>query len=442
MQRPKTRFTKCGDIHIAYQVFGDGPIDLLYAQGWLSNVEYAWESPDYARFLTKLGRFARVIFFDKRGTGMSDRDVGVATLEERMEDINAVLDAVGSKTAVLFGMSEGGAICAQYAYAYPERVSHLIMYGSRPRYAWAPDFPLGQTDDVTEASISELIQNWGEPFSLTTGAPSVADDPAAAEWFAAYLRFSASPRAAAQVTRMNYEIDYRDILSEIRVPTLIIHRRNDQWCPVQHGQYLADHIPGARLRVLDGEDHIVWYGDQDKLIAEAREFVTGESASPTVVRTLFTVLFMDIVGSTNQLADMGDAKWNSILEQLDAVVGRRITGYSGQKVKHTGDGYLLAFSSPSNAIECARELIGDAGRLGLQAKIGIHSGECEQREDDLSGLAVHIAARIMDKAAPQTIFTSQTLKDLVAGSDAAFASMGQFSLKGVPGDWVLYSLEI
>ena len=441
MRRPKTQYAKCGDLHIAYQVFGDGPIDLLYAQGWLTNVEYAWESPDYARFLSKLGRFARVIFFDKRGTGMSDRDVGVATLDERSEDINAILDAVGSEKVALLGMSEGGAICSLFAATYPQRVSHLILYGSRPRYAWAPDFPSGATSEEIEDSISHLIANWGGAFELSTGAPSVADDPAAAEWFAAYFRYAASPRAAEQITRMNYMIDYRDILPAIRVPTLVLHREGDQWCPIECAHYLAEHIDDAKLQILTGQDHLVWYGDQDEVVNALKEFVTGERAPGAIRRTLLTVAFIDIVNSTDQLAAMGDERWRSILEQLDVSVERRVGGFGGERVKHTGDGYLLSFAGPTGAIECAREVRRDAERLGLECKTGIHTGECEHRDQDLSGLAVHIAARIMGVADAQMIATSQTVKDLVVGSGIEFRSLGKQDLKGVPGQWELHAVE-
>ena len=441
MRRPRTQYAKCGDLHIAYQVFGDGPIDLLYAQGWLTNIEYAWESPDYARFLTKLGRFARVIFFDKRGTGMSDRDVGVATLEERTEDINAIFDAVGSEKAALLGMSEGGAICSLFAATYPQRVSHLILYGSRPRYAWAPDYPMGTTGEEIENTISELIANWGGAFELTTGAPSVADDPAAAEWFAAYFRYAASPRAAEQITRMNYMIDYRGILPAIRVPTLVLHREGDQWCPVECAHYLAEHIVGAEIRVLPGQDHLVWYGDQDGIVNAVKEFVTGETAPTAIRRTLLTVAFIDIVNSTDQLAAMGDERWRSVLEQLDVTVERRVGGFGGQRVKHTGDGYLLSFAGPTSAIECAQEIRRDTERLGLQCKTGIHTGECERRGNDLSGLAVHIAARIMGVADAEMIVTSQTVKDLVVGSSVDFRSLGKRDLRGVPGQWELHAVE-
>ena len=438
--RPRTQYAKCGDLHIAYQVFGDGPVDLLYAQGWLTNVEYAWESPDYARFLTKLGRFARVIFFDKRGTGMSDRNVGVPTLEERSQDINAVLKAAGSEKVALLGMSEGGAICSYFAATYPERVSHLILYGSRPRYAWAPDFPSGETEEGIEASITELIANWGGAFELNSGAPSVADDKAAAEWFAAYFRYSASPGAAEQITRMNYKIDYRDLLPTIQTPTLVLHREGDLWCPIECADYLAEHIPSAQKRILPGHDHLVWYGDQDDVLNAVREFVTGEQTRVVTQRKLLTVVFTDIVGSTHKLSAVGDERWRSLLEQIEVLVSRRIAGYGGRRVKHTGDGYLLCFEGPTSAIECATEIRRDLEKLGLQSRTGIHTGECEQIGEDLTGLAVNIAARIMETSGAGAITGSQTVKDLVVGSETEFQELGQKELKGVPGLWVLHAI--
>lgn len=441
MQRPRTQYAKCGDLYIAYQVFGSGPIDLLYAQGWLTNVEYAWESPDYARFLTKLGRFARVIFFDKRGTGMSDRDVGIPTLEERSEDINAILQAVGTKKVALLGMSEGGAICSYFAATYPQHVSHLILYGSRPRYTWAEDYPIGRTDEEIETFISALIANWGGDFELKTGAPSVADDVAASEWFAAYLRYAASPGTAEKFTRMNYKTDYRDVLPSIHTPTLVLHRRGDQWCSLDCAEYIAEHIPGAEIKILSGDDHLVWYGNQDKVVNAIEEFVTGQRAQVANPRKLLTIAFIDIVSSTDRLTAMGDERWRSVLEQLDSRVSRRVNGFNGQQIKHTGDGYLLSFEGPTSAIECTREIKRDVEKLGLQCRTGIHTGECEQRGDDLSGLAVHIAARIMEEASAQMIATSQTVKDLVVGSGTGFQSIGVQELKGISGQWELYSVE-
>lgn len=441
MQRPKTRYANCGDLHIAYQVIGEGPVDLLYAQGWLSNVEYAWESPDYARFLNKLGRFARVIFFDKRGTGMSDREVGTPTLEQRSQDINAVLDAVESERAAVFGVSEGGAIASVFAASFPERVSHLIIYGSRPRYSWASDYPYGLRKEEIEDEIATFVKNFGEPFPLESGAPSMAGNAAAADWYAAYIRFSASPRVAEKITRMNYEHDYRDVLPTIHVPTLVLHREGDQWCDIVHAKYLAQHVAGAELRVIPGEDHLPWYGDQDKFIAEIEEFVTGESVAVSIDRALLTVVFMDIVESTDRLAEMGDERWRAVLEQWDVAVGRRVDAFGGQCVKHTGDGYLLSFPGPTSAIECAQAVRRDAERLGLVCKTGVHTGECERRGEDLSGMAVHIAARIMSEADAGVIACSRTVRDLAVGSELDFAPLGERSLKGVPGEWALFTVR-
>ena len=421
MNKPKTRYVKCDDLYIAYQVFGDGPVDLIYAQGWLTNIEYAWESPDYVRFLRKLARFSRVVFFDKRGCGMSDRIIGTPSLEERSRDIVAIMDAIGSERAAFLGMSEGGAICSMFAAAYPERTSHLILYGSRPCYSNSATWPHGASPEEIETDINDLIANWGNPFQLDSGAPSAANDPAAAEWFAAYLRYSASPTAAASFTRMNYEIDYRDILSSIHVPTLVYHREDDIWCPLACAQYLAEHIENAQLCIKPGSDHIAWYGDQETLVREIEQFVMGEAINLKPERLLLTMVFMDIVNSTGELARLGDERWLGILKQLDVVVDRRVEAFGGERIKHTGDGYLFAFRGPSSATDYARVLRDDTGSLGLQSRIGIHTGECERLGNDLGGLAVHISARIMGESEPDKIIASQTVKDLMVGSETAFA---------------------
>ncbi len=443
MKRPKTRYAKAGDIHIAFQVFGDGPIDLLWAQGWATHIEYAWEGPDYARFLTKLGRFARVIFFDKRGVGMSDRDVGYPTLEERSQDINAVLDAVGSEQVAVFGASEGGAISAVFAATFPERVSHLILKGSRACYKWHPDYPLGLKPEELRAEIdkfSDMSQDAGQEM-VVNGAPSIANDPAAVEWLDTYYRYAASPRALSKLAEMNYDIDYRGVLSAIQAPTLIVHREGDHWCGTGHARYMAENIPGATLLILPGEDHIVWYGDQDAVIAEIRTFLTGDATPTTGDRALKTVVFTDIVGSTEHLARMGDERWRSILEHLDHSVGRRLQSFGGTQIKYTGDGYFLSFRGPTSALECATAIRSDATRLGLQSRTGVHTGECEIRGQDLSGLAVHVAARIMDEAGSDEILASQTVKDLSLGADLRFAALAARTLRGVPGEWRLFALS-
>ena len=442
MRRPRTQYAKADDLHIAYQVFGDGPFDLLWAQGWATHIEYAWESPDYARFLTKLSRFARVIFFDKRGVGMSDRDVGYPTLEERSRDINAVLDAAGSKKVAIFGASEGGAISSVFAATFPDRVSHLILNGSRACYQWHPDYPLGLKADQLRAEIekfSDMSLAASEETSVD-GAPSIADDPAAIEWLDTYFRYAASPRALSKLAAMNYSIDYRGVLSSIQVPTLVLHREGDRWCDVAHARYIAAHIPSSDLRILPGDDHIVWYGDQDAVIGEIRSFLTGDAVSRKGDRALKTVAFIDLVGSTEHLARMGDERWKSILEQLDHSVERRLRAFGGRKIKHTGDGYLLSFPGPTSAIECVTALRADAARLGLKSRTGVHTGECEVRGQDLSGLAVNVAARIMDQAEPDQILTSQTVKDLSLGADLEFDSLSARPLRGVPGEWPLFAL--
>lgn len=416
-------------------------MDLLYAQGWLTNIEYAWASPEYARFLTNLSRFCRLIFFDKRGTGMSDRDVGVPTLEDRTEDIKAVLDAVGSQRASLLGVSEGGNMVSLFAATHPERVDALVLYGCFARREWAPDYPWGETRESFETHIASLLENWGKPFKLDNGAPSVAGDPAVQEWFAAYLRFSASPRAAERLTRLNFEIDIREILPVIQVPTLVLHREGDRWTQVDEARYLADRIPGAEFRVLPGEDHIPQYGDQEGLIGEIQEFLTGTRTQASGERALLTVLMMDIVSSTEALSAMGDVRWRAVLEQLDQFLAHRIAAYGGEFVKQTGDGYTLAFTGPTRAIECARALIDEARRLGLQLRTGIHTGECERRAQDLHGMAVHLAARIMSEAEPGSILTSSTVKDLTVGSDLRFTPIGERTMKGVPETWQLYEVS-
>jgi len=439
--RPETQFTAVGDISIAYQVVGDGPFDLVYAPGWLSNLEYAWESPHYTDFMTKLGRFCRVLIFDKRGTGLSERDVGFPTLEQRAEDITAVLDAVGSEEAALFGLSEGGNMATMFAATYPERTRALVLSGTAARGSWAPDYPWRATVEVLDREIDYLRRNWGKPFNLEEAAPSIAGDPAAEAWFGAFLRHSASPKAAELITRLHAEIDIRAVLPTLSCPTLVINRENDAWGPAEEARYVAGLIPNAILKIVPGADHIPWYGDQDRFLGEIEAFLTGERERRPSERVLLTVLMTDIVGSTERAAALGDSKWRALLDRHDEAVRRRVTAFGGQTVNTTGDGFITAFTGPTRAIQCAEAIQRDVARLGLDIRAGLHSGECERRGDDIGGLAVHIAARILDLAAPGQVLVSSTVKDLTVGADLVLTPAGRQSLKGVPGDWQLYAAD-
>ncbi len=440
MARPRTQYTSAGDISIAYQVVGDGPIDLLYAQGWMTNIEYAWESPHYADFLTKLSRFSRLIFFDKRGSGLSDRDVGFATLEQRTDDITAVLDAVGSEKAAIFGVSEGGNMSAMFAATYPERTRGLVLYGSSARGTRSPDYPYGPEPESINDTIAYMRKNWGKPFDLQEAAPSVADSEAAKEWWGAYLRNSASPKTAELITRLNSELDIREILPLISCPTLVINRENDAWHGPDEARFLANLIPNSTLKFVPGIDHLPWYGDQNQLINEIQNFLTGQKSSPSSDRVLLTILMTDIVGSTERAAAMGDRSWRTLLDQHDAIVRSTVGTFGGQTINTTGDGFITAFTGPTRAIHCAENILDGVSSLDMKIRAGVHTGECEQRGSDIGGLAVHIAARVMDRASPGQVLVSSTVKDLTVGSGIEFQSMGTESLKGVPGDWPLYAI--
>jgi pimeloyl-ACP methyl ester carboxylesterase len=437
---PRTQYTKSGDVSIAYQVLGSGPIDLVYAQGWITNVEYALENSDYARFLMRLGTFSRFIRFDRRGMGLSDRDVGSSTLEERVDDIRAVMDAVGSEKASLLGVSEGGFMSVMFAATHPERTAALVLYGCYAKGSWAPDYPWELTDEQRKTGVADLERGWGGPFDLENAAPSMAKDEAARSWFGAYLRYSASLTAAKELLYLHHSLDVRDVLPAVRVPTLVLHRTGDRWARLAGGRYLAEHIPGAKLVELPGEDHIPWWGDQERLIGEIQEFLTGARSSPLTERILLTVLVTDIVGSTEKAAALGDLKWKGLLQSHDAAVRRELKNFDGQEINTTGDGFILAFTGPTRAIQCTQAIGQDLERLGLNMRAGLHTGECERRGSDLSGLAVHIASRISGKASSNGILVSSTVKDLVVGSGIMFRDEGTHSLKGIPDKWSLYSV--
>jgi len=442
---PETRYAKTSDgVHIAYQVIGDGPFDLVEVGGFVSHLEFAWEGVEYAHYLRRLAGFARLITFDKRGTGMSDPVPvhALPSLEQRMDDFRAVLDAVGSERAALFGESDGGQMAALFAATYPERTQALVTYGSYARLRSAPDFPLGQSDDFLEAFAIDMEDAWGDEIAEgSVWAVNATRDPRFRDWLGRWTRNCSSPGAAATMLRMSYDIDVREVLPAIRVPTLVLHRVDDPLIPVDHGRYFAAHIPGAKYVELPGDDRLVFAGDVDRLVDEIEEFLTGTRPEPEIDRVLRTVLFTDIVKSTERAVSMGDRRWHELLDAHDAVVRRELEHFRGQEVQTTGDGFLACFDGPARAIRCARAISDRSRTIGLEIRAGLHSGECETRSDGLAGVAVHIAARVAALAQAGEVLCSRTVTDLVAGSGIGFADRGVHSLKGVPGTWQTFAVE-
>src|ERR1700730_5152396 len=437
---PTTHYLKSDDVHIAYQVFGEGSLDLLFVPGVVSNIEAIWESPDHRAFFWRLASFCRVILFDKRGTGMSDRGSHIFTLEQRMHDVQAILDAVGCERAALFGVSEGGPMSLLYAATYPARTSALVLYGSYARRSWAPDYPFGWKDDQCERLFDNFERYWGTPQSIgvTMFAPSVASNRQAAERLASYQRASASPGAAIAIMRMNREIDVRHVLPTIRVPTLILHRTAERVIDVSHARYMAERIPSAKLIELAGIDHNYLLGDRDALLDPVEVFLTGARHVHEAERVLATVLFADIVGSTERAAALGDNAWRELLETFYTKAREVLQQYRGREVNTSGDGLLAAFDGPARAIRCAGAIRDTVRSLGLEVRCGLHTGECELVGKDLAGIAVHIGARVASLAAPGEVLVSQTVRDLVAGSGLVFEERGPHRLRGVPNEWLLF----
>ncbi|HKW58537.1 MAG TPA: adenylate/guanylate cyclase domain-containing protein [Candidatus Dormibacteraeota bacterium] len=440
---PTTRYARSGEVNIAYQVVGSGPNDLVFVPGWVSQVEAVWEEPTHEAFLRRLASFSRLILFDKRGTGLSDR-VSVdrlPTLEDRMDDVRAVMDAAGSQSAALFGVSEGGVMCALFAATYPERTKALVLYGSYPRRLRAPDYPWGPTEEERADYIADAERQWGGPAQLDILAPSAKDDERLKDWFSRYLRASASPGAATALLRMNSLLDIRPILPTIRVPTLILHRTGDLDIDVNGSRYMAQQIPGARYVELPGSDHLWFVGDSDAILDEVEEFLTGVRHRSSFDRVLATVMFTDIAGSTEIAATIGDTRWRALLETHAASVRRSLQLHHGQEIDNAGDGFLARFDGPARAIRCALAIVADASRLDLGVRAGIHTGECEEAGGKLRGIAVHIAARVMAAAQPGEVMVSSTVHDLVAGSGLTFTDAGLHRLKGVPGEWQVFKVR-
>ena len=437
--KPETRYARSGDVNIAYQVVGEGPRDLVLVPGWLSNVEVFWEEPSMARFLQRLASFSRLILFDKRGTGLSDRVADMPDLETRMDDVRAVMDAVRSSRAGLVGYSEGGPMCALFAATYPERTSALVMIGSFARRTWAPDYPWGPTREERERTIDMMEREWGGPIGLEA-APSVVNDPRYREWWARLLRMSASPGGNRALQQMNIEIDIRHVLPVIRVPTLLIHNTGDRLIPVEYGRYMAERIPGAKYVELPGADHPPWVGNADTILDEVEEFLTGVRRGSDPDRVLATVMFTDIVDATRRAAELGDRRWRDLLESHHAMVREQLVKFRGREIDTAGDGFLAAFDGPARAVRAACRIAGDVKRLGLEIRAGLHTGECEVMGPKLGGIAVHIGARVAALGSAGEVLVSSTVRDLVAGSGLRFEDRGMHALKGVPGEWHLFAV--
>lgn len=434
---PETKFAQSGDVSIAYQVLGQGPLDLVHAPGLVSHLEFAWENPDQARFLQRLASFSRLILFDKRGTGLSDRITNVPTLEERMDDIRAVMDAVGSQRAVLFGVSEGGSMSMLFAATYPQRVSALVLYGTIAK-GWALMDEPGQREEA-QAYSDQVRKEWGGPVDIEAWAPSLAHDEQFRQWWAKFLRLSAGPSTWINLLKMYSEIDLSPILPILRVPTLVLNRANDSGF-IEQARYIAEHIPDAKYVELSGADHLWWVGDADAVLDEIQEFLTGERQPIDPGRVLATVLFTDIVDSTKRAHELGDRRWLELLDQHNALVRKELAYFRGVEMDTTGDGFFATFDGPARAIRCALAIRENVQRLGIQVRAGLHTGECELMGNKVVGIAVHIGARIMAYAGANEVLVSSTVKDLVAGSGIRFEERGVHALKGVPDDWHLYAV--
>jgi pimeloyl-ACP methyl ester carboxylesterase len=438
---PRVRYAQSGDVSVAYRTVGDAPIDITIVPGYISHLEVMSENPLMVKWFGRLLSFARVTVFDKRGTGMSDPVEGVPTLEDRMDDVRAVMDAAGVERTALLGFSEGTPMSILFAATYPERVAALVLVGGMARTTWAPDYPWASSRESLLESLTELtLPRWGEGDSIDYFAPSTADDPAQRAWWGKVERMGASPSMAKKLAQMFFEIDVRPALPLIQAPTLVLHRRGDRVVSIHAARWLAEKIEGARLVELPGIDHVGFAGDPDALAAEIQEFLTGTRPVPPEEfdRVLATVMFSDIVSSTERAAAAGDRRWRELLERHNTFVRGEIERYRGREIKTMGDGFLATFDGPARAIRCARSMVAGVHEFGLEVRVGLHTGEVEMIPNDIGGMAVNIAARVGARAGADEVLVSSTVKDLVAGSGVEFEDRGRHALKGVPGEWSLY----
>ena len=444
---PDTHYALSGDVHIAYQVVGEGPFDLVFVPGFVTHVELQWRLPGFPGFLTRIGSVARLIRFDKRGTGMSDPVSGAPSLETRMDDVRAVMDAVGSERAAFFGLSEGAAMSILFAATYPERVAALIVRSCTPRTLWAPDFPWGRSEDAYEREVSQALRIYSSRGEAREAVRRLGmREEEEIDAYIDLVRWGVSPGMLTALYRMNKVIDVREVLPLVRVPTLVLHGDEDQVVPVEVGDYVAQRLSSGQLVILPGVGHLSLgpegdgiAGEIERFLIDVRESGAWDSTEPD--RMLATVLFTDIVESTSRAIELGDRRWREVLERHNALIRQELRRYRGREIAHTGDGFLAAFDGPARAIRCAQTILEGVHDLGLTLRAGLHAGECEVTGDNLAGIAVHTGARVLAKAEANEVLVSSTVRDLVAGSGISFSERGVHELKGLPGQWQLFAAE-
>jgi class 3 adenylate cyclase/pimeloyl-ACP methyl ester carboxylesterase len=441
--RPETRYAKTGDLHIAYQVIGDGPVDIVFVPEFWHTIEVQWDQPELAAFLERLASFGRLISFDQRGSGLSD-PVSLEELpsvEQWMDDVRVVMDDVGSKSAVLMAIGGGGTMSMLFAATHPERASGLVLVNSFARLSRAQDYPAGRGPEIEDEVRNVMRAGWGRGVFLDLVAPSRVGDEEFRQWWARYQRLGSSPGTIMAIRRTLAQIDVREVLPSISAPTLILHRADNAWVRPEHSRYLAEHIAGARYVELPGSDYFVFLGDSERVLGEIESFVSGVAGPPESDRLLATVLFTDIVGSTALAAEVGDRRWRETLDAQRQLVRRELERYEGREIDTAGDGFLATFDGPARAVRCACVLRDAVRELGIEIRAGVHTGEVEMLDGGLAGVAVHIGQRVLAEASPSEVLVSSTVKDLAVGSGLEFEDRGQHALKGVPEEWRLYAVR-